>query len=146
MVYYIFMLCLLAVALILLIYPKVGPLPKGKVELCKEGIFYHNGAYSAYMAYSSATGVEMHRRWDGRRLTLYGVPSIDFREPHLGTFGVLYGMLVKGESGGNPVALNRYEDRLEIYPSKYFDIEKLYRDLLLKGIPAMRTVKLSREG
>ena len=53
-------------------------------------------------------------------------------------------MYVKGESGGNPVALNRYEDRLEIYPSKYFDIEKLYRDLLLRGIPAMQTVKLPR--
>ena len=144
-----------------------NPMRYGKVEWREDGVAYQNELYSGYISWTAATGVEMRRGLLGRKLTIYGDADIDFYEwgwgrveyrRRPGIFGWLFPIR------GNPVYMgrlkhkdyesvasyepgrffNRYEGRMVIYPSKHFDIERLYRDLLLKGIPAMRTVKLPR--
>ena len=147
-----------------------NPMLYGKVELEECGLAYQNELYSGYIPWTSATGVEMRRGWLGRKLSIYGDADIEFSERGWGTVeyrrrpGILGWLTITEGNHGYMGRLkhkdyesfaplnqspgrifNHYEGRLEIYPSKYFDIEKLYRDLLLRGIPAMQTVKLPRE-
>ncbi|MBQ9579040.1 MAG: hypothetical protein IJR28_05870 [Ottowia sp.] len=140
-------------------YYAFGPIPEGTVELAEDGLHYRNEYYAGYIAWNETSGVEMYRGWRGKRLTVYGEADVDFKNVPAGVgagpawpatiflliYEADYQMKHKEPPQGAPgLRLNRYEGRLEIYPSKHFDIEKLYRDLLLKGIPAMRTVKLPR--
>ena len=147
---------LLVFATVIVWFYANGPVPDGKVELAEDGLYYRNEYYGGYIAWNEASGVEVYRGWRGKRLTVYGEAEVDFKNvpAHTGAgpagiFLLIYEadcqMKHKEPPQGAPgLRLNRYEGRLEIYPSKHFDIEKLYRDLLLKGIPAMQTVKLPR--
>ena len=143
-------------------YYAFGPAPEGKVELREDGLVYINGQYGGYIAWNEVSGVEMYRGWKGKRLTVYGEADVDFKNvpaapgaacaPFAGPFGILfliydadYRLKHKESPQGAPgLRMNRYEGRLEIYPSRHFDIERLYRDVLIRGIPAMQTVKLPR--
>lgn len=138
-------------------YYAFGPVPEGRVELAEDGLYYRNNKYGGYIMWENATGVEIYRGWRGKRLTVYGEASVNFEDvpapysavPYAGPIAMVadvdYQMKHKEGRRATPgFSLNKWEGRLEIYPSKHFDIEKLYRDLLLKGIPAMQAVKLPR--
>lgn len=145
-----------------------NPMRYGTVEFGEEGLLYRNELYAGYIPWASATGVEMCRGLLGRKLAIYGDADIDIeniwtnmeyrRRP--GWLGMLFSTTGSPDYMGHlkhkdyeafatvnqaPGKLfNSHKGRIVIYPSKHFDIERLYRDLLLKGIPAMQTVKLPR--
>ena len=142
-----------------------GPAPEGKVEQAGDGLYYRNEYYDGYIAWNGVIGVRMYPWWRGRRLTVYGEAEVDFKNarglyfgPNRLPFDISFLFCVsffiyitdyqkrykEPLQGAQGLRLNRYERRLEVYPSKHFDIERLYRDLLLRGIPAMQTVKLPR--
>ena len=97
-------------------------------------IIYQNNLYTGYIDYSVATGVELQKKWSGKKLVIYGAPDIDFVERH-----GRWGYYLPG------LRMNRYEGELCVYPSRNFDIEEVERELVRRGVPRMQTLKLPRQ-
>ena len=126
-----------AVAVIVIFagYFILGPAAEGTVEFRDEAFIYRNNLYTGYIDYSVTTGVELQKKWSGKKLVIYGAPDIDFVERH-----GRWGYYLPG------LRMNRYEGELCVYPSQNFEIEAVECELVRHGVPRMRTVKLPREG
>ena len=125
-----------AVAVIVIFagYFILGPAAEGTVEFRDEAFIYQNNLYTGYIDYSVATGVELKKKWSGKKLVIYGAPDIDFVERH-----GRWGYYLPG------LRMNRYEGELCVYPSRNFDIEEVERELVRRGVPRMQTLKLPRQ-